>query len=94
MKRFSFVMLLACPLALSAADGAFDLTLAGKKCKETDLQTLECTYKVGDDLNFTITGLGQPNVLIAVDRSSFDADYYGAVGVLHGYVIVRPGEKS
>lgn len=92
-----FALLVAVIAASTTAwpgDSTYALTLAGKKCSESQLQPIECTYVVGKDLEFTIAAVGQPYAGVHFLRSSFAGDYYASFGLNHGCVIVRPGEKS
>ena len=78
---------------VDAGGTAYEDTLSGKKCKESS-QQLNCEYKVGKDLEFSIDGIGMPDIGITFVRSIFSGDYYAAFGLLHGCVIVKHGEAS
>jgi len=83
-------------ISLSAADTikkTYDIVLAGKSCKETSTQMLNCSFHVGNDLYFTIDGIGAPDTGITFMKSSFKGDYYATYGLLHGCVIVKKGLK-
>jgi hypothetical protein len=81
--------------AAQTMQSMYDLVLAGKDCKAgKTMQTLSCEYRVGTDLRFSIDGIGDPDTGISFLRSSFDGDYFATVGVMHGCVIVKHGEKT
>lgn len=63
-------------------------------CKQQSGGQLDCDYKVGQALRFTIAGVGQEDAAITFFRVDQRGDYYASVGVLHGCVIVKPGEKN
>ncbi|MEO8158290.1 MAG: hypothetical protein ABI648_10885 [Betaproteobacteria bacterium] len=94
------------PLGIVAAIGLFssgqafaepttyDLTVRGKSCQESSLQSVECNYSIGKSLRISIAGLGQPDTGVTFMKSDFDGDFYASVGLKHGCVIVKPGKKS
>jgi hypothetical protein len=99
--RRSIPALIACILVLSgsthaAATGstsqsAYDATVSGKSCAEQTNQQTDCEYRVGRNLYFTITGVGQSYVGVTFLKVDFDGDYFASLGLLHGCVIVKPG---
>ena len=91
MKRLLPVLLLVFSVGVGANDAVYDAVVAGKECRSKENYPLHCTYRVGVDLEIIIAGVGDPDTLIVFKSSRYDGDYYGAVGVLHGCVIVRPG---
>ena len=97
MKRFG-LLLVAIALFRSgqALAGAttYDLTVNGKTCQESSLQSIECSYKVGESLLISIPGLGAPDTAVTFMKSDFDGDFYASFGVKHGCVIVKPGKKT
>src|SRR5688572_5918027 len=54
---------------------------------------LECAFSLGNDFKVVLASVGKEGTGIIFERSSFVGDYYGAVGVMHGCIVVRPGEK-
>ena len=80
----------------SASTGAvYDLSVRGTSCKESRAAGgIECTYRVGKDLEFSIAGIGDPDAGIVFVRSNFDGDYYASYGLQHGCVIVRHGSAA
>jgi hypothetical protein len=90
-------VLLACNVyaAPQTRQSIYDLVLAGKNCKAgKTMQTLSCEYRVGTDLHFSIDGIGDDDTGISFLRSSFEGDYFATVGVMHGCVIVKHGNKT
>jgi hypothetical protein len=70
-----------------------DVVVSGMTCKQQgSSNSLECAYRVGRSLYFTIAGVGDPDAGITFMSSSFDGDYYATFGILHGCVIVKPGK--
>ena len=98
----ALVFLLVCRLiwgldadAADTTQRIYDVVLAGKTCKAREPgQTLSCRYRVGNDLHFSIDGIGDPDTGISFLRSSSDGDYFATVGLMHGCVIVKPGNKT
>lgn len=78
-----------------AASTAYEDTLNGKKCTESSSQQLNCNFKVGKDLEFSIDGIGMPDTGITFARANFPSgDYYAGLGLMHGCVIVKHGVDS
>ncbi|UTW45422.1 hypothetical protein KFE80_00355 [bacterium SCSIO 12696] len=92
------ILIALVPLLLAtgvyAQNQTYKDVLAGKVCKESDIQQLDCEYKVGKDLNVYIAGIGLPDTSITFYASSYDGDYFARVGVLHGCIIVVPGKAA
>ena len=73
---------------------AYEDTLSGKKCNEMKtLQQIGCVYKVGEDLEFSIDGIGTPDTGITFTRSNIKGDYYASFGLMHGCILVMHGKK-
>lgn len=73
-----------------------DIVKTARSCKSTDSasQKIECDYKIGKDLHITIAGIGDPDAGITFMKSSFDGDFYGSFGLMHGCVIIQRGETE
>lgn len=87
------VLSFGCP-SVFAADSPFDATTRGTSCTSSSQGSLECRYKVGRDLEFSIAAVGQPDAAISFTKSNYGGDYYARFGVQHGCVIVEYGERS
>ena len=72
----------------------YDIVSSGKVCKQTPSQEFSCEYKVGNDLHFTIDGVGGEWTGITFLKSDIDGDFYAKFGLRHGCVIVRRGKKN
>ena len=73
----------------------FDLTVRGTTCSATHPSgSLHCTYKVGKDLEFSITNIGEADATIAVLRANIDGDFFLRVGMIHGCAIVAAGATA
>jgi len=80
--------------AVWAEGPAYDDTLSGKKCSESD-QQLNCEYKVGRDLEFSIAGIGVPDTSITFTRTmGLEGEYYASFGLMHGCIIIKHGKNS
>jgi hypothetical protein len=86
--RFA-ILLLIIPL-LGQAD-TFDDLVAGRSCVQGPAQQLVCTYYVPDVLRIQITAVGNPDSRIDFLKSDVDGDYYAALGMSHGCIIVTAG---
>lgn len=91
----------ACIIAIafwppSAAVGqtAFQATTGGATCTQNTAGSRYCLYKVGKDLEFSITAVGEPNAGISFLRSSISGDFFARMGLLHRCVIVVAGEQA
>jgi hypothetical protein len=77
-------------LPAQAETSVYELALKGKQCQEDSRQVLECEYRIGKTLHITITGIGQTDTAIAFLKSDENGDFYAAIGMRHGCVIVKP----
>ena len=78
-----------------AENSAYEDTLAGKVCKISSNQQMNCVYKIGKDLEFSIDGIGTPDTGITFLRcKGIEGDYYATFGLMHGCVIVKHGAGS
>lgn len=94
----------AAVIAVSATAAAaedtptYDLVVAGMTCKQSPLSNerqLDCYYRIGRGLAFTIAGVGQLDAAITVEKAEgFDSDYYFTFGMMHGCVVIKPGQKT
>ena len=97
MNRAPLVlMLIACSVftAGQVSASTFDATVAGMKCEQNPVDSLECDYRVGKSLHFGVIGVGDPDAAITFYSVSMDGDYYASVGVAHGCVVVKPGKLT
>ena len=99
MKRFQFFLVLSILLLtvtdLYAQQSTFDVVMSGKVCTVSkNNQQIDCEYRVGNGLHFTIAGIGLPDTAITFMQSSFEGDYYATYGMMHGCVIVKRGFKD
>ena len=69
--------------------------VAGMKCTQSlSGGHLECDYRVGRSLHFAIVAPGKPDSSIYFYSASVKGDYFAVLGLLHGCVIVRPGQGA
>ena len=59
-------------------------------CKQITSGRLDCDYKVGNSLRFSIAGIGQPDAVVNFLEVDPQGDYMAGIAPLHGCVIVRP----
>lgn len=71
----------------------YDAVVAGMKCHQHSMDSMECDYRVGRSLHFNIAGVGDKDASITFFQSSWDGDYYASVGVLHGCIVVKTGKQ-
>jgi hypothetical protein len=93
----AFAALLGFATIVAAADPItpFDAATKGASCKLNQQGALECTYKIGRDLEFIISAVGEPDAGISFTRSNYKGgDYYATFGILHGCVVVKHGERG
>lgn len=95
MRLFIIIIIFISLASTAWAEGtAYEDTLSGKKCSEHH-QQLNCQYKVGKDLEFSIDGIGMPDTAITFTRTKgLQGDYYASFGLMHGCIIIKHGEKS
>jgi hypothetical protein len=102
MRRF-VLPFLAAGLVVTPIYGqtssTYDAVVRGMVCKQSTLpsvpQQLDCQYRVGRDLEFAVTGVGQRDAAITIVRAAgYGGDYYASIGLLHGCIIVKPGTRS
>ncbi|MEN6438606.1 MAG: hypothetical protein ABFD97_08485 [Syntrophobacter sp.] len=92
------VLLPVLPVAAQGSDPispACELASSGKSCSENQSGTsVDCDFKVGQDLQFSIVGIGQPDVKVIFSNSSINGDYYASFSILEGCVVVKHGKKG
>ena len=96
MKALLVLGLLApMPLLPAQAQSTVDVVRRGVTCRQDQLGTMRCIYQVGDDLEFSIDGVGESDAGITVMRTVGPAgDFYLTFAVARGCVIVKPGKPS
>ncbi len=96
--RFSLltlVLLATLPLWLRAqGQTTYDLVLAGMRCSRNSRGDLECEYRVGRSLHFTVVAPGKPDGSIYFYSASIQGDYFAVVSISNGCVVVRPGQTA
>jgi hypothetical protein len=93
----ALVMLAAAPAVADAPVSLYDLVLKSKKCHAQAEEfggDIECNYRIGKDLHIAIVAVGEELASVKFFRSSFDGDFYGSIGMMHGCVIVQPGKAA
>jgi len=98
MTRIALVVLMLLMLLPATVEASgdrlstYDTVVAGMKCEQNSMASMECDYRVGRSLHFNIAGVGQKDASITFFQASWDGDYYASVGVLHGCVVVKTGK--
>jgi hypothetical protein len=95
MPRMALVVLMLLSPTVEASGErlfTYDAVVAGMKCQQNSVASMECDYRVGRSLHFNIAGVGQKDASITFFQVSWDGDYYASVGVQHGCVVVKPGK--
>ena len=72
----------------------YDIVSSGKVCKQNPSHEFSCDYKVGNDLHFTVDGVGGEWTGITFLKSDYDGDFFAKFGLRHGCVIVGRGKKG
>ncbi|MEM5790295.1 MAG: hypothetical protein AAGU11_23490, partial [Syntrophobacteraceae bacterium] len=73
----------------------YELANSGKSCSANQSgASVDCEFQVGQDLHFSIIGIGQPDVRVIFVNSSLDGDYYASFSILEGCVVVKHGRKG
>ncbi len=78
--------------AQSLHNKMFELVVAGTECKQDLNNWLNCNYKVGQNLKFSIKDAGGSDEVIAFRHSDWDDDYYAVM--YFGCIVVAPGSAS
>jgi hypothetical protein len=76
--------------APAAANKTYEAVIQGMSCKQQASGRMDCEYRVGKSLRFTIAGVGQSDVVINFFKVNVDDDFFASVAPLHGCVVVRP----
>lgn len=92
MKLLPILLCILLHATSAWANETYDKTLAGKSCKEESQQQINCTYKIGKDLEILIAGIGLPDTGITFAKSDIDGDYYASFGMQHLCVIIKSGK--
>lgn len=70
----------------------FELVVAGAECKQDLNNWLNCNYKVGHNLKFSIKDAGGSDQVIAFNHSDINDDY--AAVMYFGCIVVIPGKAT
>ena len=75
----------------------YDRVLKAKKCHAQAEEfggDIECNYQIGKDLHIVIVPVGEDLTGVKFFRSSFEGEFYGSVGMMHGCIIIQPGKAA
>jgi hypothetical protein len=75
-------------------NSTYDAVVAGMSCKQQSSGQLDCDFRVGKSLRFTIAGVGLDDAAITFFKVDFDGDYFATVGVQHGCVVIKPAKPT
>jgi hypothetical protein len=69
---------------------AYYALIDGMRCRQHASGRMDCEFRAGTGLRFTVNGVGQEDVVITVVQSDSAGDYTASVVPLHGCVVVKP----
>ena len=94
--RFMFFLIALSSLNLAGAQSLlnkmFELVVAGAECKQDLNNWLNCNYKVGQNLKFSIKDAGGSDQVISFNHSDINDDY--AAVMYFGCIVVIPGHAT
>lgn len=73
-----------------APNKTYDAVIQGMSCRQQSSGRMDCEYRVGKSLRFTIAGVGQSDVVVNFLKVDVDEDFVASVAPLHGCVVIRP----
>ena len=67
--------------------------LESRACSVNSFNSRFCRFRIGSDLDFEITAIGEPDVAVTIFKANdFDnAEYYMKFGGIHGCIIIIQG---
>ena len=67
--------------------------LESRACSVNEYDSRFCRFRIGNDLDFEITAIGESDVAVTILKASdFDkAEYYMKFGGVHGCIIIKKG---
>ena len=67
--------------------------LESRTCTVNSFNSRVCRFRIGNDLDFEITAIGEPDVAVTIFKATGfdDADYYMKFGGVHGCIIITGG---
>jgi hypothetical protein len=77
-----------------AAQTAFEAATRGASCRQNTQGERLCIYRIGRDLEFSITAVGESDAGVSFLRSNITGDFFARTGVQHPCVIVAAGERA
>ncbi len=80
--------------AANSENRTYSAIVAGKDCEEHSAGDMDCTYRVGRDLEIWINGIGQADTEISFVNSRADGDYFGLYDLRRRCLVVKPGRDS
>jgi hypothetical protein len=89
-------ILIACMLLTrsAAAQRTYEAVVSGMRCTQQSSGQVDCDFRVGRSLHFSIAGVGQEDAAVTFYKVDWDGDYYASVGMLHGCVIVKAAHPT
>ena len=94
--RFMFFLIALSSSNLAGAQSLlnkmFELVVAGAECKQDLNNWLNCNYKVGQNLKFSIKDAGGSDQVISFNHSDINDDY--AAVMYFGCIVVIPGHAT
>lgn len=96
LRPLLLLIMMMCTNNLYAGDSTtYQAVVDGMSCTQIITGSLQCDYRIGHDLVISIVGIGDKDAGITIEKSiGIKGDYYATYGLLHGCIIVKPGEKS
>ena len=99
MRRYGIATLILLVVFASKSFAAetttHDAVVNGMSCSQISTGSMECIYKIGNDLVISIAGVSENDAGITIYKSNgIEGDYYPTFGILHGRIIIKPGEKA
>ncbi len=87
-----WLLLAAAPAA--ALESPFVATTHGAKCNLDSAGYLNCHYRVGAELEFTLRRVAEPDVRLEIQRSDPEGDYFVAPKLEGRCALVRHGRRG
>ncbi len=75
----------------------FEVVTDGMACKQSPDPNsgMNCSYRIGRDLEIDMAGIGREDASITVTRTrGYDGDYYATFGILHGCIVIKPNLRT
>ena len=92
-KLLSLLLLSLAATALAEEQGLYEITVAARECEIDTYDNLNCAYEIGQDLRFSITGIGEAESAVTFHHLDINGDFYAIVDEKNDCIAIKAGKS-